>query len=76
MSLYSEYDNFHPIYTRANCRKGGTNRAKTARRDKWGRMLPKDDTVSLPKPVKHGQKGGLARLSKALRDDKGRFIKG
>lgn len=51
---------------------GGINRAKTARRDKWGRLQPKEG--SLPAPVDHGIKAGKIRASKARRNEKGQFI--
>lgn len=66
MSLYSEYDNFHPVYTRQQCRKGGQSRAQTAQRDAFGRFLPKAGTLTLP--AKHGQAGGKALLNKYGRE--------
>lgn len=81
MALYSPdtYDNFHPKYTRVQCSNGGKKRASTAKRDKWGRMLPKNDTVSIPEPLAHGVAGGKARMIKALQenklDEKRRFTK-
>lgn len=53
--------------------KGGINRARSAKRDQWGRLLPKDGT--LPAPSRHGVAGGKARASKAKRNEKGEFSK-
>lgn len=76
MALYSvESDIIVKRYTRRQRINGGKNRASTAKRDRWGRMLPKDDTVLLPMPVAHGVKAGLCRVSNCKRDCKGRFVK-
>lgn len=75
MALYTPevYETLHAIYTKEQCQNGGKKRAATAKRDRFGRMLPKDG--DLPEPSKHGQAGGQARTIKALRDARGRFTK-
>jgi hypothetical protein len=65
---YEHYDKVHARYSHTQAVKGGTKRASTARRDRWGRMLPKDDTVSLAEPQKHGKAGGDALLKKYGKD--------
>ena len=52
---------------------GGVNRCKDARRDRWGRLLPKEG--KLPAPVNHGVAAGKARSAIAKRDMKGKFCK-
>lgn len=70
-SLYdpARYDSMTP----ANV-IGGINRAKAARRDRYGRFLPQSH--DLPEPDRHGAAGGQARAIKALRDERGRFRAG
>ena len=78
ISLYdpSRYDKVHTHYTHGQSVKGGKKRANAARRDRWGRMLPQDNTVSIPDPVEHGKAGGKARIGKAKRNKLGQFTKG
>ena len=65
-SVYYSYVPYKPV-------KAGQARAKNARRDKFGRFLP--NYGDLPIPIKHGQAGGLARITRCKRDARGRFIK-
>lgn len=46
--------------------RGGQSRADTARRDKWGRMLP--EVGELPAPDCHGRAGGKALVKKYGKD--------
>lgn len=68
MALYTPevYETLHAIYTKEQCQNGGRKRAATAKRDRFGRMLPKNR--DLPDPVKHGQAGGLATVKKYGKD--------
>lgn len=71
--IYSTYDDFYRTHL-SSIQLGGLNRAKTAKRDKWGRFMSNDDTVSLlPEPDR--RTAGLKRVAQAKRDTKGRFIK-
>ena len=71
-SLYSAYDSYYS--TRLSpTQLGGVNRVKTARRDRWGRLLPK--SYDLPKPECHGRQGGIKRAATAKRIN-GKFAKG
>lgn len=73
MALYTPevYETLHAIYTKTQCQNGGRKRAATAKRDRYGRMLPNNGGLS--EPLRHGQAGGQARVIKALRDERGRF---
>lgn len=67
-SLYDSYDQNHKRWTLPQRISGGKRRAATAKRDRYGRLLPNDDTVSLPEPQRHGSAGGLALLRKYGRE--------
>jgi hypothetical protein len=68
-------------YTLTQCHIGGKRRAATARRHPaYGIFLPNvpifEDDNLFPTCYQHGRDGGKARALKALRDSKGKFIKG
>ncbi len=65
---YENYDRVHATYSHTQAVNGGKKRSSTARRDRYGRMCPNDDTVSLPEPERHGSAGGKALLHKYGRD--------
>lgn len=52
---------------------GGKHRCQTAKRDRWGRLLP-NDGIELKPPTNHGVKGGKARAKIAKRGKDGRFL--
>lgn len=70
--MYSTYDDFYQTHL-SPIQLGGLNRAKNAKRDKWGRFMANNDTVSLPEPDR--RTAGLKRAAQAKRDTKGRFTK-
>jgi len=76
MALYSPdtYEPFHKKYTHEQRVNGGKKRVSTARRDRWGRLLPNNDTV-LPEPINHGRPGGLALVAKYGREHMSRIAK-
>lgn len=68
MAIYSPevYETLHAIYTKEQCQNGGKKRAATAKRDRYGRMLPNNGDLS--EPLRHGQAGGLATVKKYGKD--------
>ena len=76
MSLYSTYDAFYAENI-PPARLGGINRAIKARRDKYGRFMPRDEFLQSmwELPERHGRAGGLKRASTARRIN-GRFANG
>jgi hypothetical protein len=74
MALYSPdvYEPFHKKYTHEQRVNGGRKRIQSAKRDRWGRLLPNDGM--LPAPMDHGVKAGKIRAANAKRI-KGKFAK-
>lgn len=68
--FHSVYDGYRPP---KNQSIGGKARAKSAKRDRWGRFLPLNG--ELKPPSNHGVIGGMVRAEQAKRDKKGRYIK-
>lgn len=55
------YERIYEKYTRQQCKKGGSTRARTGIRHPLYKFFVKDDTVSIPDGYVHGRAGGLAR---------------